>query len=250
MKITVAHSPDSDDAFMFYALASGRVRADGLEFEHLLCDIETLNRAAFEGTYEVSAVSFHAYAHLTAKYLLLPHGDAHEIGAGIGGKPIPGEDALPDLWAGRVSLANFGGGGEKTGLICGYLACDGELLKPVIAGLPRVVRVNIRTDPSGEWLDNMLQHAVTQAAAASPGSEVIIAHLAEVLFTEVLRRYLLALPEGRTGWLAGARSGALRPPLRGLPWRARARGRPGGGSFRAADDEPDDRQLSSSRIDG
>jgi 1,4-dihydroxy-6-naphthoate synthase len=76
MKITVAHSPDSDDAFMFYALASGRVRADGLEFEHLLCDIETLNRAAFEGTYEVSAVSFHAYAHLTAKYLLLPHGSS------------------------------------------------------------------------------------------------------------------------------------------------------------------------------
>jgi 1,4-dihydroxy-6-naphthoate synthase len=76
MKITVAHSPDSDDAFMFYALASGRVRADGLEFEHLLCDIETLNRAAFDGTYEVSAVSFHAYAHLTGKYLLLPHGSS------------------------------------------------------------------------------------------------------------------------------------------------------------------------------
>jgi 1,4-dihydroxy-6-naphthoate synthase len=76
MKITVAHSPDSDDAFMFYGLASGRVPTDGLEIEHLLCDIETLNRAAFEGTYEVSAVSFNAYAHLTDKYLLLPHGSS------------------------------------------------------------------------------------------------------------------------------------------------------------------------------
>lgn len=76
MKITVAHSPDSDDAFMFYGLASGKVPTGGLEVDHLLADIETLNRAAFEGTYEVTAVSFHAYAHLTDKYLLLPHGSS------------------------------------------------------------------------------------------------------------------------------------------------------------------------------
>ena len=74
MKIRVAHSPDSDDAFMFYGLASGRVPSDGYEFEHVLADIETLNRAAFEGTYEVTAVSMHAYALLTDRYLLLPHG--------------------------------------------------------------------------------------------------------------------------------------------------------------------------------
>jgi 1,4-dihydroxy-6-naphthoate synthase len=76
MRITVAHSPDSDDAFMHYGLASGRVNSEGIEFAHLLADIETLNRAAFEGKYEVSAVSFHAYAHLTDKYLLLPHGSS------------------------------------------------------------------------------------------------------------------------------------------------------------------------------
>jgi 1,4-dihydroxy-6-naphthoate synthase len=76
MKITVAHSPDSDDAFMHYGIAAGKVDTGGLEFDHLLADIETLNRAAFEGKYEVSAVSFHAYAHLTDKYLLLPHGSS------------------------------------------------------------------------------------------------------------------------------------------------------------------------------
>jgi 1,4-dihydroxy-6-naphthoate synthase len=76
MKITVAHSPDSDDAFMHYGIAAGTVDTGGIEFDHLLADIETLNRAAFEGTYEVSAVSFHAYAHLTDKYLLLPHGSS------------------------------------------------------------------------------------------------------------------------------------------------------------------------------
>jgi len=74
MKITVAHSPDSDDAFMFYGLASGAVNVDGIEVEQVLSDIETLNRNAFEGRYDVTAVSFHAYAHLADRYALLPHG--------------------------------------------------------------------------------------------------------------------------------------------------------------------------------
>jgi 1,4-dihydroxy-6-naphthoate synthase len=72
--ITVAHSPDSDDAFMFYGLASGNVDTGGIVVEQVLSDIETLNRAAFDGKYEVTAVSFHAFAHLVDRYALLPHG--------------------------------------------------------------------------------------------------------------------------------------------------------------------------------
>ncbi len=74
MKIRIAHSPDSDDAFMFYGLASGKVPSNGFELEHVLSDIQTLNQEAFKGTYEITAVSFHAYAHLTDRYILLPHG--------------------------------------------------------------------------------------------------------------------------------------------------------------------------------
>jgi 1,4-dihydroxy-6-naphthoate synthase len=74
MKITVAHSPDSDDAFMFYGLASGAVKVDGIEVDQVLSDIQTLNQAAFDGKYEVTAVSFNAYAHLADRYALLPHG--------------------------------------------------------------------------------------------------------------------------------------------------------------------------------
>lgn len=73
-RITVAHSPDSDDAFMFFGLASGKVDTGGIVVEQVLKDIESLNRAAFDGKYEVTAVSFHAYAHLVDKYALLPHG--------------------------------------------------------------------------------------------------------------------------------------------------------------------------------
>lgn len=90
MNITVAHSPDSDDAFMFYGLASGGVPTDGIHVEHLLADIETLNRAALDGRYEVTAVSFHAYALVTEKYLLLRHG------ASMGDRYGPVVVARPD----------------------------------------------------------------------------------------------------------------------------------------------------------
>ena len=80
--IRVAHSPDSDDAFMFYALARGLIDTGELRFEHVLKDIETLNREAFEGTYEVTAVSIHAYAHLDDRYALL--GSGASMGDGYG----------------------------------------------------------------------------------------------------------------------------------------------------------------------
>jgi 1,4-dihydroxy-6-naphthoate synthase len=72
--IHVAHSPDSDDAFMFYALASGKIDTEGLTYVHELQDIETLNQRALRGELEVTAVSIHAYAYLSDRYALLPHG--------------------------------------------------------------------------------------------------------------------------------------------------------------------------------
>ncbi|HEY3040523.1 MAG TPA: MqnA/MqnD/SBP family protein [Pyrinomonadaceae bacterium] len=72
--ITVAHSPDSDDAFMFYGLATNKLDTGNLSFTHVLKDIQTLNEEAFRGTYDVTAISFHAYAYISDKYVLLPHG--------------------------------------------------------------------------------------------------------------------------------------------------------------------------------
>src|SRR5215218_3803464 len=72
--ITVAHSPDSDDAFMFYGLATHKLETEGLKFEHTLKDIQSLNEDAKEGVYDVTAISFHAYAYVADKYALLPHG--------------------------------------------------------------------------------------------------------------------------------------------------------------------------------
>jgi len=72
--ISVAHSPDSDDAFMFYGLATNKLETPGLKFEHTLKDIQTLNEDAKKGVYDVTAISFHAYAYVADKYALLPHG--------------------------------------------------------------------------------------------------------------------------------------------------------------------------------
>jgi 1,4-dihydroxy-6-naphthoate synthase len=92
-RITVAHSPDSDDAFMFFGLANGSVETGGIVVDQVLADIETLNRAAFDGRYEVSAVSFHAYAHLVDKYALLPHGAS--MGDRYGPIVVARQDAGP-----------------------------------------------------------------------------------------------------------------------------------------------------------
>ncbi|HEX4952574.1 MAG TPA: MqnA/MqnD/SBP family protein [Thermoanaerobaculia bacterium] len=80
--IRIAHSPDSDDAFMFYALTQGLLDTSGLAIEHQLADIETLNQAAFEGRFEITALSFHAYAYLADRYRLMPSGASFGDGYG------------------------------------------------------------------------------------------------------------------------------------------------------------------------
>src|SRR6266508_6915840 len=91
--ITLAHSPDSDDAFMFYALATNKIDTGDLEFSHVLKDIQTLNEEARKGSYDVTAISFHAYAYIADKYALLPHGAS--IGDKYGPIVVANEDLDP-----------------------------------------------------------------------------------------------------------------------------------------------------------
>jgi len=81
-EIKVAHSPDSDDAFMFYGMATNKIRVPGVKFTHTLCDIETLNRKAMDGFYDITAVSFHAYPYIQDKYAVMPTGGS--VGDGYG----------------------------------------------------------------------------------------------------------------------------------------------------------------------
>ncbi len=101
MKIRIAHSPDSDDAFMFYPLVKGVIDTEGLEIEHVLADIETLNREALKGTYEVSAISFHAYPYVADKYLVLPSGGS--VGDGYG-PVVVAREKLESLKGKRIAV--------------------------------------------------------------------------------------------------------------------------------------------------
>ena len=100
--ISLAHSPDSDDAFMFYGLATHKIETGDLEFRHVLKDIQTLNEEARKGTYDVTAISFHAYAYVADKYALLPHG------ASIGdnyGPIVVANDKLDSADLSKVTVA-------------------------------------------------------------------------------------------------------------------------------------------------
>lgn len=98
-RVRIAHSPDSDDAFMFYALTQGILDTDGLDVSHVLNDIETLNQAAFEGTYEITAISFHAYAYLQDRYRVMPSGAS--FGDDYGPVIVAGSAMKPADLAGR-----------------------------------------------------------------------------------------------------------------------------------------------------
>jgi 1,4-dihydroxy-6-naphthoate synthase len=110
--IRIAHSPDSDDAFMFYALTQGLLDTEGLEIRHVLQDIETLNQAAFQGTYEITALSFHGYAHLADRYQLMPSGASFGDGYGpvvVSRTPLGRADLVGRKVAipGRLTTANL-----------------------------------------------------------------------------------------------------------------------------------------------
>jgi 1,4-dihydroxy-6-naphthoate synthase len=106
--ISVAHSPDSDDAFMFYGLATNKLDTGDLKFTHVLEDIQTLNQKAKQGVYDVTAVSFHAYAYIADKYALLPHGAS--IGDKYGPIVVSREKMKPD----DLSSAKIAVPGELT----------------------------------------------------------------------------------------------------------------------------------------
>ena len=138
--------------------------------------------------------------------IVFPHGDAHYLTSEAGSKESrQTEPLINKIMTRELSRLQAGGGGKTTRFVCGYMACDPHLSRPVLGGLPQVFKVNIRTDPSGRWLENSILHLVDEAASERVGSEAMLAKLSEALFVDTLRRYVASMPEQQTGWLAGAR---------------------------------------------
>ena len=137
--------------------------------------------------------------------LIVPHGDAHILGNGRSVMAVDRSQVLEQVLSQGLKVSRMGGGGELTKFVCGYLSCDPELSRVFLGGLPPILKVSIRDDTSGQWLENSIRYSVDNADASRPGGEAVLAKLSEVLFVETLRRYIALLPQEQTGWLAGVR---------------------------------------------
>jgi len=134
--------------------------------------------------------------------VIFPEGDAHRMASEPGLAPASGA-GLDKVLSRRPRQLTYGGGGTETRLVCGYLACDARLARLLLAGLPSLLRVNVRGSNAGTWLEASLRYALVEARSPRPGGAGVLAKLAEVLFIEVLRLFMNERSEGRTGWLAG-----------------------------------------------
>jgi AraC-like DNA-binding protein len=147
--------------------------------------------------------------------LIIPQGDPHTVSNGAPSEFIDSGAQLGRVLSGERTTMSLGGGGEMTRFVCGYFGCERHADKLFLAGLP-LIKINLRRDPGGEWLESSVRHLVSQAGSQRPGHSVLLAKMAEALFIESLRRYMEQLPSEQTGWLAGARDPVVGAALAAL----------------------------------
>jgi AraC-like DNA-binding protein len=137
--------------------------------------------------------------------IIIPHGDAHSVSNGSPATLIDSAASLGKFLAGDLRTMRLGGGGATTRFVCGYFGCERYAERLFLAGLPQVIRINVRGDATGEWVENCIRYLVDEADGARPGQSVLLSKMAEALFVQTLRRYMEGLPPEQSGWLAGAR---------------------------------------------
>jgi len=148
--------------------------------------------------------------------VIFPHGDSHHMGNGSPTAYIDDEQHLAQIFTQGLEVARYGGGGEPTRFVCGYLLCDSQLCRMVLQCLPPLLVVDLRRDAAGRWLEESIQTAVVRAASHEPGMEAVLAKLSELLFVDTLRRYIASLDPSETGWLAGLRDPRVAAALTAL----------------------------------
>jgi AraC-like DNA-binding protein len=141
--------------------------------------------------------------------VVFPHGDPHHLSGGSGLNQVESAAVFRKIATRDLSPMHAGGGGAMTRFVCGYLTCDPLLCGPILESLPPMLKVNVRTDRSGHWLEQSILHLVEEAASDRAGSDAMLAKLSEALFVDTLRRYVTGLPDQTTGWLAGARDSVV-----------------------------------------
>jgi AraC-like DNA-binding protein len=151
--------------------------------------------------------------------VLFPQGDGHVMSSAPGMRSpgsdteiffTPGPRELPFvISAGDGNLARRDGGDDGATLICGFLGCDARPFNPLLASMPRALRVPGVAVEGRSWVASFLSLVVDESTRRQPGGEAVLERMSEMLFVEVLRRYVDALPDDQTGWLAGLRDPAV-----------------------------------------
>lgn len=141
----------------------------------------------------------------TGDILVFPQGDAHVVSSAPGMRGESTVEAMRAVSQRRVPLAMSiqGGGPEKARVICGFLGCDARPFNPLLATLPRII--HLRAQPGDDVMRRLVELAVAESAEPRPGGDCALSRLSELLFIEVVRRYVAQLPPGGVGWLAGLR---------------------------------------------
>jgi AraC-like DNA-binding protein len=136
--------------------------------------------------------------------VLLPRNDPHTFGSDLSIAPLSASEVVKPPGVGGISRIKYGGGGEATQLLCGFLGSETPF-NPLLSALPSVLKLDIRATASGAWIESSFRFAVSEIAAGRVGSATIIAKLSELLFVEAVSQYVASLPVERRGWLAGLR---------------------------------------------
>jgi AraC family transcriptional regulator, alkane utilization regulator len=136
--------------------------------------------------------------------IVVPQGDPHVLGSGLQHAAIDIDHVVtPQLP--MLDLIRYGGDGESTVIVCGWFAYEGDAPNPMMANLPSLFTTSLRRRAAGPWIEQSIGFVLGDAASNAPGSEMVAAKVAEVLFAEVLRGYMEAMPAHNPGWLAGLR---------------------------------------------
>lgn len=158
-----------------------------------------------EGTAWVRIAGEPEFPVKAGEIVIIPNGEEHEFGNGRPDTAFDGAATLRRHVAGDLNSLRWGGGGPATKFVCGFMGCERQAGNLFLAGLPTAIRINIREDATGAWLENSIRYLVSEGQLHRPGRNILLSKMAEALFIETLRCYIRLLPPEATGWLAGAR---------------------------------------------
>jgi AraC-like DNA-binding protein len=157
-----------------------------------------------EGRCSVSFDGMQPIELVAGDVILIPHGDSHSMSSTDLGDPASSlsmDNVLRDL----PQVLDIGGGGEAARFVCGFMACDPVLFRPILDALPRAISVSLRGSGGTHWLERSIADAVEEANSPKPGGETVLAKLSELMVVETLRRYIGEIAADQQNWLGGLR---------------------------------------------